>query len=154
MTQKHKVGIGLIGSGFMGESHALGFATARRVFDLPFDIDLAVLADATATLAARGARALGFCRSAGNWRDLLTDPEIDIIHMTTPNTLHHEMALAAIGAGKHVYCEIVACADKREGQGHGWRGRGGQANKPSWFQLPQEPDDCACQGDYLQRRDR
>jgi predicted dehydrogenase len=105
MTQKRKLGIGLIGSGFMGKSHALGFATARRVFDLPFDIDLAVLADVNAALADRAAAALGFHRSTGNWRDLLTDPDTNIIDITTPNTLHHEMALAAIAARKHVYCE-------------------------------------------------
>ncbi len=105
MTQKPKIGVGLIGSGFMGKSHALGFSTATRVFDLPFSIDLAVLADVNATLADRAAGTLGFRRSTGNWRDLLTDPEIDIIDITTPNTLHHEMALATIAAGKHVYCE-------------------------------------------------
>ena len=105
MNDKRKIGVGLIGSGFMGKTHALGFATARRVFDLPFDIDLAVLADANAALADRAAKALGFRRSTGNWRDLLSDPEIHIVDITTPNTLHREMALAAIAAGKHVYCE-------------------------------------------------
>jgi predicted dehydrogenase len=105
MTHKRKISIGLIGSGFMGKSHALGFATARRVFDLPFEIDLAILADINTTLADRAAGALGFGRSTGNWRDLLTDPDVDVIDITTPNTLHHEMALAAIAAGKHVYCE-------------------------------------------------
>jgi predicted dehydrogenase len=89
----------------MGKSHALGFGAAGRMFDLPFNIDLAVLADATATLAARGARALGFRRSTANWRDLLVDSETDIIDITAPNTLLHEIALAAIAAGKHVYCK-------------------------------------------------
>jgi len=105
MTEKRKIGVGLIGSGFMGKTHALGFSTAARVFDLPFSIDLAVLADINATLADGAARTLGFRRSTGHWRDLLTDPDVDIIDITTPNTLHHEMALAAIAAGKHVYCE-------------------------------------------------
>jgi predicted dehydrogenase len=105
MGRKRKIGVGLIGSGFMGKAHALGFAMASRVFDLPFEVDLAVLADADAALADRAAKALGFRRSTGNWRDLLGDPEIGIIDITTPNTLHREMALAAIAAGKHVYCE-------------------------------------------------
>ena len=105
MASRKKLGIGLIGSGFMGKTHALGFAVARRVFDLPFDIDLAVLADVDAATAARAADALGFRRSTGNWRELLADPEVQVIDITTPNTLHREMALAAIAAGKHVYCE-------------------------------------------------
>ncbi len=105
MSKKRTIGVGLIGSGFMGKAHALGFATASRVFDLPFEVDLAVLADANAALADRAGTALGFRRSSGNWRDLLGDPEIGIIDITTPNTMHREMALAAIAAGKHVYCE-------------------------------------------------
>ncbi len=105
MPSKQRLGIGLIGSGFMGRTHALGFAVARRVFDLPFEIDLAVLADVDAPTAARAADALGFRRSTANWRDLLDDPEVQVIDITTPNVLHREMALAAIAAGKHVYCE-------------------------------------------------
>ena len=105
MGEKRKIGVGLIGSGFMGKAHALGFATAARVFDLPFEVDLAVLADADTALADRAGKALGFRRSTGNWRDLLGDPEIGIVDITTPNALHREMALAAIAAGKHVYCE-------------------------------------------------
>ncbi len=105
MAEKRRIGVGLIGSGFMGKTHALGFATATRVFDLPFEVDLAVLADIDAASARRSAEALGFRRSTGNWRDLLDDPEIHIVDITTPNVLHREMALAAISAGKHVYCE-------------------------------------------------
>lgn len=105
MAGKKRIGIGLIGSGFMGKTHALGFATAARVFDLPFDVDLAVLADATPALAETAGRQLGFRRSTGAWRDLLGDPEVDIVDITTPNVLHREMALAAVAAGKVVYCE-------------------------------------------------
>jgi predicted dehydrogenase len=105
VANRKRIGIGLIGSGFMGKTHALGFAIASRVFDLPFEVDLAVLADVNETLAADAARRLGFRRSTGNWRELLDDPEIQVVDITTPNTLHREMALAAIAAGKHVYCE-------------------------------------------------
>jgi predicted dehydrogenase len=114
MTNKPQIGVGLIGSGFMGKCHALGFATAARVFDLPFAVDLAVIADATQELADRAAAALGFRRSTGNWRDLLTDPEVDIIDITTPNRLHYEMALEAAAAGKHLYCEKPLAATAAE----------------------------------------
>ena len=103
--EKAKLGVGLIGSGFMGKTHALGFATAARVFDLPFEVDLAVLADVNPDLAAKAGRQLGFRRSTGRWQDLLDDPEVGIIDITTPNVLHREMALAGLKAGKVVYCE-------------------------------------------------
>ena len=63
------------------------------------------MADRDEALAAAAARTLGFARSSGDWRSLVADPEIDLIDITAPNAFHREMALAAIAAGKPVYCE-------------------------------------------------
>jgi predicted dehydrogenase len=114
---KRRLRIGLIGSGFMGKAHVFGYSIAARVFDLPFQPDLACLADVTGEAAAKAAAALGFARSTSDWRALVADPEIDVVNITTPNALHKEMALAAIAAGKHVYCEkplAPLAADARE----------------------------------------
>ncbi|RMF37564.1 MAG: gfo/Idh/MocA family oxidoreductase [Alphaproteobacteria bacterium] len=100
-----QLGIGLIGSGFMGRAHAFGYTMAPRVFDLPAALDLRLLADVTEDAAAEAAHAFGFARSTGDWRALISDPDIDIVSITAPNALHREMALAAIAAGKHVHCE-------------------------------------------------
>lgn len=97
--------IGLIGTGFMGKTHAFGFAMAPRVFDLPCQPVLHTVADMTEDSAARGAAALGFANSTADWRRMIDDPDIDVIDITAPNALHKDMALAAIAAGKHVYCE-------------------------------------------------
>ena len=97
--------IGLIGAGFMGKAHAIGFATARTAFDLPMDIELRTVADITEEAAAAAAGKFGFARWTGDWRTMVRDPDIDLIDITAPNALHREMALAAIAAGKHVYCE-------------------------------------------------
>ncbi|MEZ5353652.1 MAG: Gfo/Idh/MocA family oxidoreductase [Bryobacteraceae bacterium] len=43
-----------------------------------------------------------------DWRKLLADPSIDAVHVSTPCDLHVEMAIAALNAGKHVYCEKPA----------------------------------------------
>lgn len=40
-----------------------------------------------------------------DYRDLLRDPGVDVVFITTPEHLHHEMALAALAAGKHIYLE-------------------------------------------------
>ncbi len=104
-TGKPRLRIGLIGTGFMGKAHVFGFAAAQRVFDLPYELELHTVADRDETLAAAAARTLGFARSSGDWRSLVADPEIDLIDITAPNAFHREMALAAIAAGKHVYCE-------------------------------------------------
>lgn len=97
--------IGLIGSGFMGKAHAFGFAAAAKVFDLPYRLELACLADATEALAGAAAQALGFAQATADWRAMVARPDIDLVDVTAPNALHHPMAMAAIAAGKAVYCE-------------------------------------------------
>lgn len=97
--------IGLIGTGFMGKAHALGYAAAPRVFDLPLTPVLDTVADVTEEAAQQAARAYGFERATADWRALIQNPQIDVISITAPNALHKEMALAAIAAGKHVHCE-------------------------------------------------
>jgi predicted dehydrogenase len=99
------LGFGLIGSGFMGKAHTLGFLNVNRVFRLPVEVALRKLADVDAATAERGAKDLGFPSFTGDWRELVSDPSIDIVSVATPNVTHREMSLAAIAHGKHVYCE-------------------------------------------------
>jgi predicted dehydrogenase len=99
------LGIGLIGTGYMGKCHALAWNAVAAVFG---DVDrprLAVLAETSQELAERKARELGFARATGDWRSLVTDPAVDVVSITTPNAFHPEMAIAALEAGKHVWCE-------------------------------------------------
>ncbi|QKV18513.1 Gfo/Idh/MocA family protein [Oricola thermophila] len=99
------VGIGLIGTGYMGKCHALAWNAVGPVFgDCP-EIRLVHLAEVNAGLAREKAAAFGFSRATGDWRDLLSDPEVDVISVTAPNAFHPEMAIAALKAGKHVWCE-------------------------------------------------
>lgn len=100
-----RLSIGLIGGGFMGRAHALAFRAAAAVFSLPRAPHFEVVADATDELAQATAASLGFTRSTGDWQSLTADPAVDLVDITTPNVLHKPMALAAIKAGKHVYCE-------------------------------------------------
>lgn len=99
------LGIGLIGTGFMGRAHALAFRNVSAAFELPVQLHLAALADADAERAQHCANAWGFARAHGDWQQLITDPAVDIVAITTPNHLHFPMAMAAIAAGKAVYCE-------------------------------------------------
>lgn len=95
----------MVGTGFMGKAHAFGFSAASKVFDLPSDIILDTVADITDAGAQEAARAYGFRRSTSDWRDIIGNAGIDVVSITAPNALHKEIALAAISAGKHVYCE-------------------------------------------------
>lgn len=100
------VGIGLIGTGFMGKTHALAWGAARAVLgrDLP-EVRLEMLCDTPDDRAREMADQFGFARATGDWRALVADPAVDVVSITTPNNLHHEMTCAALKAGKHVWCE-------------------------------------------------
>lgn len=107
-------GFGLIGTGFMGRAHAIALGSVARVFAGITAPRCVAVADASRARACDAARDLGFERGTSDWRDLLDDPDIDVIDICTPNYLHAEMALAAIRAGKHVYCEKPLALDVEE----------------------------------------
>ncbi|MCC2612967.1 Gfo/Idh/MocA family protein [Neorhizobium petrolearium] len=99
------LGVGLIGTGYMGKCHALAWNSVASVFGDVERPRLVALAEVNADLAARKAAELGFATSTGNWRDLIDNADVDVISVTTPNAFHAEMAIAALEAGKHVWCE-------------------------------------------------
>ena len=102
---KQDVRIGLIGTGFMGKSHAMAYHAVPFIFPSAARPVPELVADVSEEAALAAAEATGFRRATGDWRELVRDPAVDVVDITTPNSLHKEMALAAIAAGKHVYCE-------------------------------------------------
>ena len=99
------IGVGLIGTGFMGKCHTLAYRSVRAVFDTPLSPRLVRVGSRQSAAAERHAARCGFESATDDWRVVVDDPDVDIISITTPNKLHCEMALAALEAGKHVYCE-------------------------------------------------
>ena len=102
---KTSIGVGLIGTGYMGKCHALAWTGVKAVFGEGPRPRLVHLAEVNADLAARKADEFGFERSTGDWRAVIEDPEVEVVSITTPNAFHAEMAIAALEAGKHVWCE-------------------------------------------------
>jgi len=105
------LGIGLIGTGFMGRAHAMAFHNVSAAFQLPVQIHLAALADADVARAGQCADAWGFNQVHGDWQTLISDPEVQLVAITTPNHLHYPMVMAALAAGKAVYCEKPLAVD-------------------------------------------
>ncbi len=98
--------IGLIGFGSMGKTHAYAVRNLACFFE-PDGIDAEIAAVCTAhpeTAAAAAAR-YGFERAVTDEDTLIEAPDLDIIDICTPNTLHYRTARKAILAGKHIYCE-------------------------------------------------
>lgn len=89
----------------MGKCHALAWNSVRAVFgDIP-EVKLVHLGEMNQSLADQKANEFGFQRASGDWHAVVSDPQVDVVSITAPNALHHEMSLAALGAGKHVWCE-------------------------------------------------
>jgi len=90
----------------MGKAHATAFTNVPLVFgNEPGRPVLEIVADVDAKALERWAGEFGFARWTTNWRDVVEDPRVDVVDITTPNALHAEMAIAAAQAGKHIYCE-------------------------------------------------
>lgn len=97
--------VALIGTGFMGKCHALAYGAVKATFgDVPRPIR-AVLCDVDAVHTAHKAEEFGFSRWTTDWQSLLKDETIDLVSVTTPNSLHREIVVALLEAGKHVWCE-------------------------------------------------
>lgn len=96
---------GIIGTGFIGPVHL----EALRRLGVPV-IALCDLPDRVRALADR----FGIPQAFGDYRDLLRAPDVDVVHICSPNRFHCEMSLAALRAGKHVVCEKPLAMNPRE----------------------------------------
>lgn len=101
-----EIRVGMVGAGWMGKSHASAFRNAALVFGnkLP-QIVVHKVADVNIDSARTLAMANGCDKWTTDWREVVDDPSVDVVSITTPNNTHFEIARAVIAAGKHLYCE-------------------------------------------------
>ncbi|MFH5070381.1 Gfo/Idh/MocA family protein [Enterobacter cloacae complex sp. 2024EL-00215] len=98
--------VGIIGAGWMGRAHAAAFESAIRIFGTePAVLKIVAVADVNEDIVRDFAERFDVEHYTTDWRSIVNDPNIDVIDITTPNDKHPDIALAAIAAGKHVYCE-------------------------------------------------
>lgn len=96
--------VAMIGYRFMGRAHSHGWRTAPRFFDLPADVELALIVGRGSD-AEDAARSLGWAGCASDWQVAIERADIDVIDICSPSDTHAEIAIAALAAGKHVLCE-------------------------------------------------
>jgi predicted dehydrogenase len=93
-----KIKAGVLGIGFIGRLHV---EALRRLGY----IDIATASRGGEKEARAKANELSIEKSYGSYMDLINDPEIEVVHICTPNVQHYEQSKAALLAGKHVICE-------------------------------------------------
>ncbi len=104
-----RLGMGLVGPGFVGAHH---IDAVRR---LGF-VDVVAIAASSDASARRKADALGVPKAYGSFDALVADPDVHVVHNTTPNYLHVPVILAALAQGKHVISDkplAMTAADAR-----------------------------------------
>jgi len=106
---KQTIGVRVAGTGFIGPAHVEGL---RRN-----GIQVRGLAEETYKKAKQKATELGIPHAYYSLDEMLADPNIDVVHLATPNYLHHPHATAGLMAGKHVVCEKpLALNTKQSGE--------------------------------------
>ena len=97
--------VGMIGYKFMGKAHSNAWRQAPRYFGLKAQPVMKTLCGRNAAGVKEAARQLGWEKTSTDWREVVNDPDIHVIDITTANDTHAEIAIAAARAGKHVLCE-------------------------------------------------
>jgi predicted dehydrogenase len=87
----------VIGTGFIGTVHV---EALRRI-----GVHVVGVLASSADRGAEAARRLGVPRAYASLDEVLADPTVDAVHVTSPNDLHFEQTRAVLAAGKHVVCE-------------------------------------------------
>lgn len=101
-----RIGVGLIATGWMGQVHSRAYRSMPSRFP-EYDIEprLVICADNVEARAKGVQTRFGFEKITTDWREVLENPDVEVVNITAPNNKHLEFIQAAVAAGKHVFCE-------------------------------------------------
>jgi predicted dehydrogenase len=99
---------GILGTGFIADLQV------RDLVDNGFAVQ-AVGSRSLETSQAFASR-FGIPTAHGSYEDLAADPDVDVVYVATPHVFHHENALLALNAGKHVLVEKAFTINARQAQ--------------------------------------
>ena len=97
MAGLNEIGVAVIGTGFIGTVHIWAL---RRL-----GLRLTGVLGSSSTRGSERAEALGVQHAYSSLDELLADPAVDAVHVTSPNHAHYAQVKAILAAGKHVICE-------------------------------------------------
>ncbi len=109
--------VGILGFGFIGKVHAYGYASLPFYYDpVPLRARITHVVTSRPQTAEGGRALLGADVAATDYRAVTENPEIDIVHVCTPNHLHKDALLSAVRHQKHVYCDKPLVATMGEAE--------------------------------------
>ncbi|HET9870985.1 MAG TPA: Gfo/Idh/MocA family oxidoreductase [Propionibacteriaceae bacterium] len=98
MSDSSKIRAGVIGVGWAGEQHLIGYSAAD-------DVEIVALAGMEADRLKLLGDTYGADLRYADWQQMITEADLDVVSICTPTSLHGPMAVAALNAGIHVLSE-------------------------------------------------
>ena len=115
MTETREIGVGLISVGWMGKLHTRAYQAMPSVYpELGLKCRLVIAADTAPDRVEYAKDVLGYERGTTDYREVLADPDVDVVSICAPNMLHREIGIAAAKAGKPFWIEKPVGRDARE----------------------------------------
>ena len=107
--------VGFVGFGFIGKVHAYCHINMPLFYDPPpMRTALTAVCTSRPETAERAKERFGFNVATDDYRAITEGPDIDIVHIASPNVFHRDHLLSAMAAGKHIYCEKPLVASLNE----------------------------------------
>jgi predicted dehydrogenase len=118
MGMQKKLNIAMIGCGFMGKMHSNAYSKVNSIFDLEYTACMKVACDSRdeGKVVKDFASRWPWQETETDWRRLLDRKDIDLIDICVPNSLHREIAVAALAAGKMVCTEKPLALNAEQGE--------------------------------------
>lgn len=103
---KDTINVCLLGTKFMGRAHANAYLKVNKFFtDLPAQVNMHTVVGRNQQELSDFQKRWGWKNASTNFKEAFSNPEIDLVDVTSPNNQHLEHSLAALEAGKDVACE-------------------------------------------------
>ena len=109
-----KMNVAIIGAKFMGRAHSSAWSRVHNFFDVPIEPVLKVACSRSKEPLQSFANRWGWESISTDWREVVNRPDVDIVDIAAPTFLHHDVAIEAAQAGKHVFCEKPLCLTHRQ----------------------------------------
>jgi predicted dehydrogenase len=110
-----EIGVGLISVGWMGKLHTRAYQAMHSVYpELGVKCRLVIAADTAPDRAEYAKDVLGYERGTTDYREVIADPDVDVVSICAPNMLHREIGVAAAQAGKPFWIEKPVGRDAGE----------------------------------------
>jgi len=102
---KPKLNVAMIGYKFMGKAHSNAYRQVQRMMNPAVEPVMKLLVGRTPEAVQAAAAEFGWDKTETNFKKAVRRKDIDIVDVCTPNDMHLDVVLAALRAGKHVFCE-------------------------------------------------